>query len=214
MDLTGISHPAGAAAAAGVRSSEGAFTSGSAASSVPSSDASFSATLATQQQLDAARDVLATLPAPIVYALRDYAGPAVDSVDRLFGVFKDGSFTLPDNYLGRPGTIMHATAHAATVFETPTQMWAAMRAAVFDPASVASVFLSASPAPTTPPITASTTAFSTVGAAPAPRVASEVRSLEDAARVLNTVRSTGPRSTTLDWWDAALRFLLGSKFPA
>lgn len=207
MDVTGVSQPAGAAAAAGVRSSEAAYITGS----TPSADASFSATLATQQQLDAARDVLATLPAPIVYALRDYAGSPVDSVDRLFGAFKDGSFTLPEDYTGKPGTIMHATAEAAKIFETPAQMWAAMRAAVFDPASVASVFLSAAPASTT---TASTAAASTsVAATPVPRVASEVRTLEDAARVLNSARSTGARSATLDWWDAALRFLLGAKFP-
>lgn len=138
------------------------------------------------------------LPAPIVYSLRDQAGSPVEAVDRLFEVLRDGSFTPPDGPLGRPDSIIGATAHAATVFETPAQLWAAMRASLADPASLASTFR-AVPVPAPEPALATPT---------------EVRTLEDAERLLAGIRPGSPPLVHLDWWEAALRFLLGANFPA
>src|SRR5690349_7353675 len=77
--------------------------------------ATFGVALASQQQVDAARGVLAALPAPIVYSLRDQAGSPAETVDRLFNVVKDGSFVPPDGPLGQPGSIIGATAHAVSL---------------------------------------------------------------------------------------------------
>ncbi len=168
----------------------------------------FSSLLDGQQQLEAARAVLQALPAPIVYSLRDRGGSPAESVDRLFEVLQDGSFTPPAGPLGAPGSIIGATAHASTVFDSPDQLWEAMRTVIGDPASTAAA-LRASPAPAAP-------------AAPAEPLP-EVRTLEDAERLLTQVRAAptagapAPLSMSerdADWWDAALRFLLGASFPA
>ncbi|MFN8639802.1 MAG: hypothetical protein U0360_10195 [Dehalococcoidia bacterium] len=163
----------------------------------------FASSLASQQQLEAARTVLEALPAPIVYSLRDNAGSPSEAVDRLFAVLKDGSFDPPPGPLGRPESIIGATAHAASLFDSPAQLWDAMRGAIG----------SAMSAPR--PVTARPTGSAAVrspGAPPPP----EVHSLADAERLLTDLRahpiasatSDGPAMT--DWWEAALRFLLGA----
>ena len=86
----------------------------------------FSESLLSQQQLGAARDVLATLPTPIVYTLRDEPGSPLATVDRLFEVLQDGSFEPPPEVLTGTG-IIAATARATQLFERPAQMWDAMR---------------------------------------------------------------------------------------
>ncbi len=164
---------------------------------------SFAGALATQQQLDAARAVLTALPAPIVYSLRDHDGSPADAVDRLFGVLKDGTFSPPAGALGRPESIIGATAHAATLFETPGQLWDAMRAAIGERTSAA-------------PLQGPSRAGAAI-AGPPPR---EVHTLEDAERLLSDLSAgRGGGSTTgvpmsandAAWWDAALRFLLGAQ---
>lgn len=150
----------------------------------------------------------------MVYAMRDYAGSPTETVDNLFIGFRDGAFELPKNEYGAPGTIMHATAHAATVFDTPDQMWVALRTAIFDPSSVASMFLNTTPVQAASPMTYSAAAAPVPSVAPVPASVSEVRTLEDAARVVNSVRSAVGSSIRLDWWEAALRFLLEAQFPS
>ncbi len=175
------------------------------------STATFASTLDGQQQLDAARAVLTALPAPIVYSLRDHPGSPAESVDRLFEVLKDGSFSPPAGPLGAPDSIIGATAHAATLFDSPGQLWDAMRAAIGNPSGAAAA-LQGVPAPATP------------AAGRSDEPLPEVRTLEDAERLLTQIRSTPPPSEAsapismserdADWWEAALRFLLGSAFPA
>jgi hypothetical protein len=191
MTVSPVQSSAETSVAAGVRSSDAA-----------SAGASFSAALTNQQQIEAARDVLATLPAPIVYTLNDSPGSPSETVDRLFAVLKDGSFKPPDGPLGAPNSIIGATARAATLFETPAHMWHAMRTAIAQPSQLTSMF-------SAPTVSAATTAAPATPAAPV-----EVHSLEDAARVLLQARPTTTPAAHLDWWEAALRFLLGAKFPA
>ncbi len=177
------------------------------------SAATFARNLDDQQQLDAARGVLATLPAPIVYSLRDHTGSPAESVDRLFAVLKDGSFSPPAGPLGAPDSIIGATAHAATLFDSPVQLWEAMRKAIGDPSSAATTLRGSAAAPSTP------------AAGPPAEALPEVHTLEDAERLLTQLRSAAPTSQPpalplsmsereADWWEAALRFLLGGAFPA
>lgn len=174
--------------------------------------ARFATNLDHQEQLEAARGVLAALPAPIVYSLRDRAGSPADSVDRLFQVLKDGSFAPPVGPLGAPDSIIGATAHAATLFDSPAQLWDAMRAAIGDPSSAAAALRGGTP----PAVSA---------AGPPTEPLPEVHNLEDAERLLTQIRSTPTAGQTpvtpismserdADWWEAALRFLLGGAFPA
>jgi hypothetical protein len=173
---------------------------------------SFAGALASQQQLEAARGVLSTLPAPIVYSLREGGGSPAEAVDRLFEVLKDGSFTPPDGPLGQPGTIIAATAHATMLFDSPSQLWGAMRSAIADPASSAATLRGAPPSTPAPP-----------SAEPLSAV-TEVHTLEDAERLLTQLRASpvapavpAPLAMTArdtEWWLAALRFLLGPAFEA
>ena len=63
---------------------------------------SWGASRLSQQQLAVARDVLASLPPPIVYTLRDRpSSTPVEAVDRLFEVLQDGSFEPPAEELAK-----------------------------------------------------------------------------------------------------------------
>ncbi|MCC6237986.1 MAG: hypothetical protein IT299_10480 [Dehalococcoidia bacterium] len=177
------------------------------------STATFASSLDNQQQLEAARGVLTALPAPIVYSLRDRAGSPAESVDRLFEVLKDGTFSPPPGPLGAPDSIIGATAHAATLFDSPAQLWSAMRAAIGDPSSAATAMRGTAPAP------------ASEAAGPPAEALPEVHNLEDAERLLTQLRSASAPSPSsplpismserdADWWEAALRFLLGGAFPA
>lgn len=174
----------------------------------------FAGALASQEQQAAARGVLAALPAPIVYSLRDSGASPAAAVDRLFEVLKDGSFTPPAGPLGRPDSIIGATAHATTIFDSPDQLWDAMRAAIADPAGAASAFRN-----NVGPARASTVA----GPPPLATPAAEVTTLEEAERLLTDIRTRGAggvggsaalSAREADWWEAALRFLLGARFSA
>ena len=146
--------------------------------------AGFSASLVSRQQLGAARDVLATLPPPIVYPLRDQPGSPAASVDRLFGVLQDGSFQPSAEVLDRSG-IIAATARAARLFDRPAQMWDAMRTIIGagDPLREAVALARAEQDGVAPP---------------------EVASAEDAYAVLGGELP----QWQLRWWEAALQFLL------
>lgn len=154
---------------------------------------SFRSLLAGEEQLAAARDVLAALPAPIVYTLRDQLTSPAPAVDRLFEVLQDGSFEVPDGPLGAPSSIIGATARAAAQFKTPAEMWHAMRSAIHTGSTPA--------APSAP--------ASSVGVAAGPPMEAstpEVSSLAEAERILG-----GPvPPSQVAWWEAALRFLLGA----
>lgn len=188
------------------------FASTGRATAVPST-ATFARSLDDQQQLDAARAVLTALPAPIVYSLRDHSGSPAESVDRLFEVLKDGSFTPPAGPLGAPDSIIGATAHAAALFDSPGQLWSAMRTVIGDPSIAMAALRGTASAPTAP------------AAGPPPEALPEVHTLEDAERLLTQIRSAAPSNQPsavpmsmserdAEWWEAALRFLLGSAFPA
>lgn len=180
------------------------------------STVTFARNLDDQQQLDAARGVLTALPAPIVYSLRDHSGSPAESVDRLFEVLKDGTFSPPPGPLGAPNSIIGATAHAATLFDSPAQLWSAMRSVIGDPSSAVAALRGTPSAPSAP------------AAGPPPEALPEVHTLEDAERLLTQLRATPatPSSSQTsavpismserdaEWWEAALRFLLGGAFPA
>ena len=194
------------------------FASTGRAHAVPST-ATFARNLDSQQQLDAARGVLTALPAPIVYSLRAHSGSPAESVDRLFEVLKDGSFSPPAGPLGAPSSIIGATAHAATLFDSPAALWSAMRTVIGDPSSAAAALRGTASALPEPP------APVTPSAGPPPEALPEVQSLEDAERLLTQIRASAPSSQPsampismserdAQWWEAALRFLLGRAFPA
>ena len=156
------------------------------ASAVDTASADFASSLLSQQQLAAARDVLATLPPPIVYTLRTTQGSVVDSVDRLFAVLQDGSFEPPDGPLGGPNTIIGATARAVQYFDSPAEMWDAMRTMVgkTQPIADAVAFKQAELTDSEPP--------------------PEVASAEQAYAILG---GSLP-DIQLSWWEAALRYFL------
>jgi hypothetical protein len=113
-------------------------TAGASASSAPSR--TFAAALEEQvveeNRLAVARDVLANLPPPIVETLRDRSGSPAEAVDILFGVLRDGSFKPPAGPLGAPDSIIGATARATAVFDSPAQMWDALRELIGQPIAV------------------------------------------------------------------------------
>ena len=165
----------------------GELQTGRRASAVDTASADFASSLLSQQQLAAARDVLATLPPPVVYTLRSTSGSSVvDSVDRLFEVLQDGSFEPPDGPLGGPDTIIGATARAVQYFDSPAEMWDAMRTMVgtTQPIADAVAFKQAELTDTEPP--------------------PEVASAEQAYAILG---GSLP-DIQLSWWDAALRYFL------
>lgn len=191
-----------------IQAASGITTMGGGA--VAPTSTSFASSLASQQYIEAARAVLEALPAPIVYSLRDNPGSPSEAVDRLFAVLKDGSFQPPAGPLGRPESIIGATAHAASLFESPAQLWDAMRGTLGG-AMASPGFLG----PTTP-------AAGPEPAAPLPEVRSvpEVHTLAEAEQLLADLRAhpTGHPAalarSSADWWEAALRFLLGPHSPA
>lgn len=176
MDIGAVDSAAGA----------GELQTGRRASGVDTASADFASSLLSQQQLAAARDVLATLPPPIVYTLRSTQGSVVDSVDRLFEVLQDGSFEPPDGPLGGPATIIGATARAAQYFDSPAEMWDAMRTMVgtTQPIADAVAFKQAELTDTEPP----------------PEVA-------NAAQAYAILGGSLP-DVQLSWWEAALRYFL------
>ncbi len=204
--LVGTSGHTAGMAITSIQTSAGTSAIVSARTEAVAGGSSFAGTLATQKQQEAARAVLTALPAPIVYSLRDHAGSPADAVDRLFGVLKDGSFSPPVGALGRPESIIGATAHATTLFDTPAQLWDAMRAAIAEHSSGGLV---AAPSGARP---------SAVAAGPPPV---EVRTLEDAERLLGELHAGPAPATSIAgvpmsagdaaWWDAALLFLLGAR---
>ena len=130
--------------------------------------------------------MLARLPPPIVYTLRDQpAGSPVAAIDRLFEVLEDGSFQPPAKKLSGPG-IIGATARAVEWFDSPTQMWDAMRTMVgaIEPLSNAVSFARAEYRDWAPPasVTGAEHAYAVLGGMLPPE--------------------------QLAWWEAALRFLL------
>ena len=161
---------------------------GERASAVESS--SFAASLLSQQQLAVARDVLAALPPPIVYTLRDRpSSTPVEAVDRLFEVLQDGSFEPPAEELANTTSIIGATARAAKLFESPRQMWDAMRTIIGSggPLGDAVKFARAE-----------------LQGAPPPNIASA----EQAYAILGGELPLAQ----LGWWEAALLFLLSPRF--
>lgn len=149
----------------------------------------FSDALRSREQVAAARDVLVTLPAQIVQTLQSRPGSPVEGVDRLFEVLQDGSFTPPAGPLGGPSTIISATARAVALFDSPAQMWDAMRAAVSQPGAVRAA------------MDASTEAIELEASGGTP----QVESLEQATAILG-----GPLSVAqVAWWEAALWYLVG-----
>jgi len=89
-----------------------------------------------ENRLGVARDVLANLPPPIVETLRDRPGSPAEAVDLLFGVLRDGSFKPPPGPLGAPDSMIGSTARATGVFDTPAQMWDALRELIAQPTIV------------------------------------------------------------------------------
>jgi hypothetical protein len=157
-----------------------------------------SSTVRSSEQVAAARDVLATLPAPIVYTLRDETGSPAEAVDRLFEALKNGSFQPPEGELGGPTTIIGATARAARLFESPNEMWGAMRSALGQPSTLAQAIKAA--AGSTAP-----QASNGAVAGPPPDAGAAVTSHDQALALLG-----GPvPASQVEWWEAALRFLLG-----
>ncbi len=172
--------------AAGGVAGAGELQTGRRASAVGTTSADFASSLLSQQQLAAARDVLATLPPPIVYTLRSTQGSVVDSVDRLFEVLQDGSFEPPDGPLGGPDTIIGATARAVQYFGSPAEMWDAMRTMVgkTQPIADAVAFKQAELTDSEPP--------------------PDVASAEQAYAILG---GSLP-DVQLSWWEAALLYFM------
>jgi len=171
----------------------GAVTSSTAtnSSTQPAANAAtraFSDALRSSEQTAAARDVLMTLPPQLVQTLQSQPGSPVEAVDRLFEVLKDGSFTPPAGALGGPNTIIGATARAVSLFDSPAQLWDAMRSTVSQPGAVRTA------------VDASTEAIVTQASGGTPNI----ESLEQATAILG-----GPLSATqVAWWESALVYLL------
>jgi hypothetical protein len=162
---------------------------------VASSTQAFSDALRSKAQTAAARDVLVTLPPQLVQTLRSQSGSPVEAVDRLFEVLKDGSFTPPAGPLGGPNTIIGATARAASLFDTPTELWDAMRATLSQPEAVRAA------------VDASTEAIVSEASGGAPNI----ESLDQATAILGGRLSV----SQVAWWESALWYLIdGGSQPA
>ena len=188
MRLAGGAHTDGVEIAAVPGTSAEPPVHGERASAIESS--SFPASLLSQQQLAVARDVLGALPPPIVYTLRDQpSSTPVEAVDRLFEVLQDGSFEPPAEELANTTGIIGATARAAQLFESPSQMWDAMRTIVGSggPLGDAVKFARAEHQGAPPP---------------------NVASAEQAYAILGGALPLAQ----LGWWEAALLFLLSPRF--
>ncbi len=147
--------------------------------------------LGEENPLAVARDVLASLPPPIVETLRDRPGSPAEAVDLLFGELRDGSFKPPAGPLGAPDSIIGATARATALFDTPAQMWDALRELIAQPSAVQQAVAAHRPA--------SATAQRVPGADDWPPM-----SMVQATAVL------GGRlpAYQVEWWEQALRYLI------
>lgn len=93
----------------------------------------FGATLDDQARRAAARDVMASMPPMLAYALTRTApgeapsDPSLQSVSALFEGIKRGEFTPSAEQRAARGSVIGATAQAADVFASAGELWSTVR---------------------------------------------------------------------------------------